>query len=383
MSSVFTTEYVPNVAIQAIGRGAADPATFKPVDTTDTLKGGYIVFADPLITGSHAATGFRKATPLNIFNTAMIVLDKNDKDITNEESFVGIVCDKRVSGVPVWTDANVTAGQILGPQPGTYFARPGVLFSDGWYLVALESVDRSTTAGVVNCAIVPTPNRLQLLKNQLAWEDDFRHFTTAHEGWVAIAASGTVAGTTAGAIGSLGGALLLTPNTADNASALIHGQLVGGGFACVTGKPWMFEIRMSASVDTLTGYFAGLLDAAQTVAEALPVAADGTLTANDLAAFHKAEGGSLWSGKSYGASAAGGPTPTAAFAINTAYDLLCMWDGKSALNWWVNGVSLGSETGTTKIPAATVAMVPVIQVKNGSATPGVATLSHFRAVQVK
>lgn len=56
-------------------------------------------------------------------------------------------------GILAYVNQNITSGDVLGVQPGSYALRLGAIFNGVPVAMAMESVDRSSTAGTVTCQI--------------------------------------------------------------------------------------------------------------------------------------------------------------------------------------------------------------------------------------
>lgn len=286
--------------------------------------------------------------------------------------------DRAIPRISVYTDQSITAGDVLNPMPTTYNFRRGAIFSQGGF-IALETVDRSTTAGLVECRYTPQLTPQERLNAQVEWYDDFKNYTTAHDGWVAVA-TGTSAAVAAGTVQG-NGSVLLTTGTSDNGSALLHGQTANAPLFPANGRAIYLESLMTFTVSaTDVGFFFG---ATETPGATQPIPDTGTALATaDLMGIWKAEATSVWAGSSYGASAAASSPSTAAFATATNYRFQMLYDGKGGIHYWVNGTSLGAPiTTSTALPV--VGMAPVFHFKNSSTTSHTASILHFACAAVK
>jgi len=357
----------------------------QPTGVTDTLGEGQCVALSDSAIGVDLEF---QATRPDMKNLArpMFIVSRSGSGGGENSQFSGIrLGSSPLPVINIHTDQAIVAGDILGPQPRTTTLRRGAIFSSFGFR-ALQTVDRSVTPGIVQCDYIPSLSRLDRMRAQFEWYDDFNAFTTGQEGWTAIA-GGTPAGTVANtAIG--GGRVVLTSGAAqDNASALIHGQSLGGPFFPSTaGQAAYFEcvlVPTEHNTDDMN-IFAGFVDAAQVISATLPILDDSSLVGADLMAFSKKENTSVWNGKTFGASTAGTASGgvQAAFVSGTPSLLQILHDGKTGVHFWVNSVYAGTVSTATAMPVA--AMIPVFQVKAGSltGTPNIA-VHHFFGTHVK
>lgn len=155
---------------------SADPPTVggltfsAPGGSGSVPAGGCVMLDDTQATIGLRSSVVTRPNRSNIHRRAFIV--GNSGAVGHGESLQGIpLQDLAYSGVSVLTDANVTAGDILGPQPQTYYFRRGCLYND-YALVALESVDGSSAPALVQCEIIPKAPRWLLVKHQFGVMDD-------------------------------------------------------------------------------------------------------------------------------------------------------------------------------------------------------------------
>lgn len=200
--------------------------------------------------------------------------------------------DQAMSEVYVYTDENVTAGDVLGPIPGSHSVGRGVIHP---CLIAIETVDRSGTAGLVRCSYQPWLNWANLPTDKMyRFFDDFAGDKNIFLGG-ATPAEVIVPGyllsgaTVAGAwTGDAGGRLVITPTTTTIAQLNLGAVAAGtaSGMACLpitlgTGKNCFFRANVNFGVGAVDNdVFCGLAITGAAVT-------DGTVPAlNDYLGFY-------------------------------------------------------------------------------------------------
>lgn len=395
MANVFATATTERQQVTMVDENILEQFRFIPATSTDLLQPGYAACLDSTLTGDDKFTTIVKPTMLNIDRCVGIVAPQSKNVATGAIARI-IPMDKFVPGVYVQCEESITDGDILGVHPETYAFRRGVFFHR-WGLVARETVDRSTTAGLVRCDLYPilpaymieqyqAEANLPVGVNSLNTITDSAAATHVPltGGWNFLAASGSCV-----AVGP-GGSLKLTPQaTTDNASALlILGPLVTTGpFQCGSaGCPILFDVTVNLTEhDTSKAIlFAGLIGTL-TASATVPML-DGTAGPSDDYdgfGFHKVEDGTVWLAESAESSGALEETDTDIGAVATGVKVrfTAYYDPKAAnIRFYRNGVLV--HTSSTRIPISTANLTVCVQVKSGSATgtPNV-VISRLRCVQ--
>ena len=132
---------------------------------------------------------------------------------------------------------------VLGPIPTQYHVREGCLYPEaGFALLALQTVDRSSTAGEVQCRVIPADSPL-VKESTIEFWDDFagKYDQTATVGnWTEVEdADKTTRGDAAG------GVVKLAPDTTEENESYCHS--VAEIFKVAAGKPIRFKARIKAS----------------------------------------------------------------------------------------------------------------------------------------
>lgn len=388
----------------------------KCADAT-TLREGMILFADPTQTlVADQEVVITQGTMNNIFGSAYLVHHSSAGQVCTSTApgrITGIpLTERAVSAVYAWTDQSITSGDLLGPQPGTYYARRGVLFT-GWCLRARETVDRSTTAGKVLCDIIPSmPQSLYCLQHNELF-DSFNAPTWAsyldsvddvielsRGGWVVIKTTGTAL---VGGTGALQGIALTTAATDDTSVNLVHGintptetagvhtggVIDGSGFVIAAGRPMLFEARVTVTDAAATGNMhVGMIGSATsstiTASGTVPMqtAGGGPPADYDGFNFHKVDGGTVWQaevGESTGATE-DTDTDVGAFTSGSTYRMQILYDGATTggLKWYLNGTQVHS---SSTLPIASANLSPVFHCRAGSAQATTLRVHYVRCVQ--
>lgn len=277
--------------------------------------------------------------PAGVLSAPAPVLVKNGERVAL--SICPIFCMKDFPGVEVWTDQSITAGDLLGPQPGSWSLRKGALFGAPW-LRANQTVDRSSTAGTVRGTFAPLVDRFELLQFQHEMFEDWVNYTDEHEGWdISLGASATAAATLS--------VLTLTTTNVDDIQAIIFSKVAQ--FAPAVGKPAMFEwlCTPTEAGSNAGNFFCGLHDGS--VSATIPVSASNALTATNesFAIFHKLATASVWSVSTNDDGATATATATsAATGSGTAKRFTGLWDGVASWLFAIDKTLVA--THTTDLP---------------------------------
>jgi len=315
--------------------------------------------------------------------------------------------------VPIWTDRNIVAKDPLYLETAT-FTVTTIETEDGFVGYAVETVDRSSTAGIVLVQLTRTKvagsapsargRAATALPTAAIWdnfdldaarrnpfhgsllETDFTHGEALPSNFVDATYAATAAGKTPTEGLRVGGDAdgeLILFSTTDN-------QAVEVQWPCpiqMDGASWAFEasIKQSTLTDTRGNYFIGL---------AIPRILDGD-SITDAAAL--VDGGAI----GYQLKEADGNAVDFIYdetsqtqnehddnifiPVADTYDVVGMYYNGTTIQMWVNGVSTGTAVSAVNIAAAdfptTSVLVPVIYHKSANAADFTVTVDWIRAYQ--
>lgn len=366
----------------------ATSGRFNAAAQGQVLRAGMVVMADHSASGDERATTVSQPDIRHMHRPAFIVHPSSDGMTNGMKVKLIPADDMSIAVVEAWTDQNITQGDILGPQPGSHVFRRGALFTT-WGLRALESVDRSSSPGLVACDVIPSIDRFEyaLRHNVLVedWDDRVSFTVTdsgsaAHtqfeRGWNALAPSGTVA------VDSAGGFVGLTPqNNADNAAASLF-----RGATAVAAQPWVirpgcplfFDARVVPKEHNTddANFHVGLIGTA-TISSTVPMGDNGAGPPADYDGvnFHKLDNGTVWLAETANSAGAGSKQTTAgvgSLTTHAPYRLQFLYNGSGGITFFINGVAVAAHSSV--LPVQDSVMTPCFSVKNGSANNGAAVL---------
>lgn len=254
---------------------------FEPVTSTDEIVPGMAVCLDP--TQSVVANRFLKVQKPTETNMHLYVgtVAPQCKRVKSGQFVKVVPPDRLVPGVPLYTDQNIVAGDLLGVHPNTYRIRKGTC--KGPIIGrAAESVDRSTTAGPVRCWYGPLHiTAAERAKYVRRIEEDFETFgTTLVSGspYGIQQVNGSVTVPAGSATASKNGVVQLNATGADNDQCFLYSAK---NFRLELGKPLIAEfwINLLTSVSTPDLIF-GLING-DVIAAAVPFTAADALSANN------------------------------------------------------------------------------------------------------
>lgn len=349
----------------------------KCADAT-TLQEGMILFADPtqsLVSDQEVVV--TQATISNVYGAAYLVHHSSGGQVCTSTApgrITGIpVTERAVTAVYAYTDQTVTAGDWLGPQPGSYYMRRGVFFT-GWGLRVRTTPSTQGTASApvrVLCDAIPQVPESELLAFHQNYYNDFAFYTTVHNGLTTVADS---TGASAAA-DTVNGNLTITTAAADNDTQGVIGTKKNWQLAA--NKPLYFAAKVTPTVVGAgsTNIIVGLQDKAGTTTTTLQADGAGIAASIDAAAFVHLEGAATWKAAASRTTVQLTATGSAAFATATAYKLEMLYDGgtlsssgSGKLFFWVDGVLIETVTMTTSgpIPSGVMALT-ILDKSTGSA----------------
>jgi hypothetical protein len=331
------------------------------VSTTDSLKAGMpVCFKSTSSTVAERYSSVVKPSLANINDFAGIIAEGSDRvgpGDTNIEPWDGTI----LRGARVWTDENITAGDLLGPIPGKYLFGKCVVGRPVFR--ATESVDRSTTPGLVTGDFGLTFSDVVADKIVRFFDHFLGERTSAAADADTYVLTGTGATLTfADALGPDEAAANKRGAGVGVLSGLTTGfeanlQLNGEPFNIATGKSIFFRARIAANtVGATVWYFVGLnLGATTDMGDASGTDFIGFRIVNTALDFV--------AGKNATGSALNVLTNASAFAIATPviaadvfHDVAFLVRNKAAaatpaakeLTLWVNGVEVAITFGAAQ-----------------------------------
>jgi len=363
---------------------------------SDALKQGYALCYDRDSTTStfggatEAAASFgpsryqkvEKPSITNIMDFAGFVAQDYSAAQIAKCPWIDIVIPQIGSEVLVNAQVSCTCKTtVLGVIPGSYTLRAGVVFPEvGKAFLALQTVDRSSTAGTVQASCIPAEGILAR-KATTYFFDDFlsaigpyaKDLALADESdpvgeisvvadrgrWLATLVDGdSDAGETMVIDDdAVTGVLTLTTNDKDNDN--INLAMNGSMFKMAVGTPLYFEARVAqGDVDTQE-FFVGLTDSATTAY---------TTPGDDHVGFRNDGDGALDFTSDESGS---GPTADTALATleNGAYvKVAFLWDGIDTLSYYVDDVLQDSIDLTDDDICDDVVLTPTICVQAADAS---------------
>ena len=275
--------------------------------------------------------------------------------------------------IPVAAQVSTTVmTTVMGVIPGAYTVRAGCIFPEvGFALLALQTINRATTPGIVQCRVVRTNSPL-VKKSTMRLFNDFltamgpyvagavgEFCVTANNGaWHVTLVDGGVDGgeTIVIADDGLGGILTVTTNDADddNVSAAMNGSM----WKMAVGTPLYFETRIACTDVDVEEWFIGLTDSS-TDAYDTP--------GNDFVGFRNDGDEDI---DYVSDESASGPTEASTAVVPTdgAYNKLAfLWDGVDTLTFYVDGALIASIDLTADDICDDVALTPTIVIDAGDA----------------
>lgn len=259
--------------------------------------------------------------------------------------------------IEIWTDENITYGDVLGVCPGDYAT--GKWTCGHPLAIAIESQDRSTTSGTVKCVIgrFAIPDAATLSAKRIQWFDDFTgRFTAGATTALGVndVTSYVTEGTTVTSIfaDSLGpdqatagkqaaGALRVTSTTTST------GQLRQNGepYRIDVGKSVFFRCRFATEEVANNLALIGLSITDTDAQSTLPT---------DYIAFKVAEADLIFAyvkdGTTGLVSNTGMATLTADVFVDCAFIVRNRGAGGMTIRCWVNGTEKTITSTTTEIP---------------------------------
>jgi hypothetical protein len=350
---------------------SADPPTVggltfaAPGGSGTVPVGGCVILDDTQSTVALRNSVVTRPTRSNIHRRAFAVTGSSA--VSHGGSLQAIpLQDLAYSGVSVLTDANVTAGDILGPQPQTYYFRRGCLYNE-YALVALESVNGSSTPALVQCEIVPKMPHWLKVNHQFTVMDDAElpittDYSTSVEGvpgWPHASADAT--GTGALASITSGGAYTASPsgtrmkilgsyavtagNVDNSRNRLWHHDR---STAFLANYPALIRFRWSIASTSSIAVFVGVSDSEDisiTGANGPTQSFNTTYCGLGFDTDQSATAVNIYSRR-----LAGAPSVTAATGLSVGttltnegvYDTEFLWDGVGSILVFVNNVLVGT-----------------------------------------
>jgi hypothetical protein len=335
--------------------------------SSTTLRAGQFVVSDPTAVSSVNDTRGQVTRPTLAMlpRPGYIVHPSSDSRTTDQKVKVIPVSDIGENRISVWTDQNIAAGDILGPQPGTHNLRRGALFTPYGFR-ALEAQDRSSTAGLVLCDLIPVLTPMDRIASQYEYFDDFHRFTIGE--WTSTETEAGAGDASLTITDEVGGVLLITNDAADN--DVVNLQLIGEQFKLATGKTLFFEARVKISDATQSDFAIGL------------AATDTSLIAGvqDNALFTKADGSTSVAFDSDKDGTA--TTVSAVLTADTSYHKYGFYfDGRGVLYIYVDGV-LNATTVSTNV-CDDEEMRISLSIQNGEAVAKTMSVDWIRCVQAR
>lgn len=223
---------------------------FAPTDSTDVLQPGMCLCLMP---GESSVTDRLKRVGKPSVDNAeecVGVVAEQCRRVTSGQIVKVVPRDRIVAGTQVWCDQNIAQGDIIGCHAGTYSVRKGK-FRGPFLGEAFESVDRSTTAGVVRA--LTGPIHISPAKAARYVREVSIPFTVGLSGLQSFSDSGASIGSS-GTGSALQGLQLTAGTTTDNSASVATTRQ----FKLELGKPLWFEVEVLPSLQTTFDIWAGL-----------------------------------------------------------------------------------------------------------------------------
>jgi len=248
--------------------------------------------------------------------------------------------------LPVKAKANCTImSSVLGPIPTQHHVREGCLYPEaGFALLALQTVNRATTVGTVQCRVIPADSPLVKASTIEFW-NDFLEYDDS-KAWAAAedAAGKDTLGDAAGGI------LTIAPDTTEENATCVSS--IAEVFKAAAGKPIRFKARISGSEAGTDGdennIAVGLSDVV--TVDMLQDAGAGPAATFDGVLIYKVDGASVFAATASNAAVPSDDADIGAFVKDTMYEVEFLIDPNdgttAAVNAWVDKV-LGTATALT------------------------------------
>jgi hypothetical protein len=263
------------------------------IDTTDTLQPGMLLaYKDDY--ALDASNGIDRTDNGNIrgdvdyiveqpafanmARCAGVISPAMNGNVTGNRQLEILPLHRPMRDIPVWTDQSIVKGDLLGFQPGTYYARKGHLLGPLCFR-AIETQDRSTTPGTVAVDLIPN------LRSDVSVADYHRNTRLVDTAGV-MADLFQIDDDAGFSIVADGQGLLLTTGTSDNDAIGLHTPY---WFKLELGKPLYFEVEFALVSAQAQDIVVGLHDDIGLAATVLSDANPPALAADyDGVVIHKA-----------------------------------------------------------------------------------------------
>ena len=372
-----------------VPRGAACFYRVTATETAGSIPGGTTAMSAGDVVSTTANTREYDVEQCSIsnyenfagFTEREVILDSNGQPA------VPIIDGSDQGGVTAVTNQSVTAGDLLGAMPGSWFLFRGAVFTNPLLRVT-TTVDRSTTSGPVVGVGKPTVSNEEFQKYHFEYNNDFYSYVTTGEGLT------TIVNTTAGTNAQNGVISCSAAATTDNSPGGTKTTQTCWQFA--TGAACYFEARFQLTeVDTnAANFLIGFQDKAGTTNTTLQDNGAGPAASIDMAAIYKVDGSMFFRTGISRTTAQALVTTTTAFAAATNYKIGILYNGMPITSggggrvfFFVNDTLIGTAGNAAsgdelKIPNAL--MFLTLLVKSGSAT-GTQTMlvDYMRCRQAK
>jgi len=258
---------------------------------------------------------------------------------------------------------------IMGVIPLAHTVRAGCLFPEtGFALLALQTVNRATVAGEVQCRVIPADSPL-VEKSTMRYFNDFltamgpyvhaavgEFCATENNGaWHVTLVGSPTTETIVIADDGLGGILVLTTDGTNGDT--INCAMNGSMWKMAVGTPLFFEARVAVNTVAVHNWFIGLTDSAtDAYADPSTDAVGFRMDHDSLIDYLSEESGSQTTAS------------TAVVPVGSAYNKVAfLWDGIDTLSFFVDDVFIASIDLTDDDICDDVALTPTIVIDAGDA----------------